>query len=94
MQSQRYTEKADVFSFGIIIWEVLFRQIPYQGMNSVQVSIAVITQGMRPPIPSDTPPELSSLMQDCWNINPEKRPVFDDIIERLKAVQLKFGLYP
>lgn len=66
MQSQRYTEKADVFSFGIILWEVLFRQVPYQGYNSVQVSIAVITQNLRPPIPSDTPPELARLMQDCW----------------------------
>jgi serine/threonine protein kinase len=66
MQSQRYTEKADVFSFGIILWEVLFRQVPYQGMNSVQVSIAVITQNLRPPIPADTPAELARLMQECW----------------------------
>lgn len=93
MQSQRYTEKADIFSFGVIIWEILFRQIPYAGMNSVQVSIAVITQSMRPPVPSDTPPELSKLMQDCWNTNPSQRPVFPEIIARLKEVQAMFGDY-
>ena len=90
MQSQRYTEKADVFSFGIILWEVLFRQVPYQGFNSVQVSIAVITQNLRPPLPSDTPPELAKLMQDCWATNPVQRPVFSDIIDRLQAIAAKY----
>jgi len=90
MQSQRYTEKADVFSFGIILWEVLFRQVPYQGMNSVQVSIAVITQNLRPPIPSDTPVELARLMQECWATKPEARPVFPQIIERLLFIEKKY----
>ena len=33
----KYTEKADVFSFGVILWELAARQLPYDGMNSVQV---------------------------------------------------------
>eukprot|EP00455_Lapot_gusevi_P010603 TRINITY_DN14806_c0_g1_i2.p1 TRINITY_DN14806_c0_g1~~TRINITY_DN14806_c0_g1_i2.p1 ORF type:complete len:108 (+),score=23.34 TRINITY_DN14806_c0_g1_i2:114-437(+) len=90
MQSQRYTEKADIFSYGIIVWEILFRQVPYQGMNSVQVSIAVITQGLRPPIPPDTPPELAKLMQDCWHGNPYERPTFTQILERINQIEKKY----
>jgi len=79
----KYTEKADVFSFGVILWELISRELPYDGMNSVQVSVAVLTKAYRPPIPKNCPPEYSQLIQDCWHQTPEKRPSFESICERL-----------
>jgi mitogen-activated protein kinase kinase kinase 9 len=84
--SQRYTEKADVFSFGIIMWELASRLPPYQDMNGWQVAQEVAKNGLRPPEPADCPKPFYNLMQRCWHPDPEKRPDFDRIILELEEM--------
>lgn len=79
----RYTEKVDVYSFGIIMWELIARQEPYGGQKGVQIAYAAAEQGMRPKIPDDCPPEYSELMQQCWASSPGERPTFQQILKRL-----------
>jgi serine/threonine protein kinase len=81
----RYSEKADIFSFAVILWELVAREVPYRDMNTVQVSVAVLTKGMRPTMPRVSPPEYATLINDCWHQDPEKRPTFDYIVDRLQA---------
>lgn len=67
----KYTEKADVFSYGIILWELLTRQPPYYGIDGTEVSLKVVKEDLRPEIKSDqqksAPPEFIDLMKRCWD---------------------------
>lgn len=84
---QRYTEKADVYSFGIILWEMIAREVPFSGLNGVQVSIQVTTKNLRPTIPPDLDPDVTRLIQDCWDTDPARRPSFDDVVKELKRIK-------
>eukprot|EP01088_Endostelium_zonatum_P017233 TRINITY_DN4987_c0_g1_i1.p1 TRINITY_DN4987_c0_g1~~TRINITY_DN4987_c0_g1_i1.p1 ORF type:complete len:377 (-),score=80.15 TRINITY_DN4987_c0_g1_i1:92-1222(-) len=84
MQSHEYTEKADVFGFGITMWEVAVRKVPYQGMEAIRIALGVIQNNLRPQIPTSMPVWWINLMVACWDQDPSKRPPFSDIVECLK----------
>ena len=86
--SQKYSEKADVFSYGIILWEIASREPPFKriffinsDLSGLQVSIEVLNNDLRPPIPKKTPESYVKLMRRCWDRDPVKRPSFKDIIK-------------
>lgn len=54
LRNESYTESADVYSFGVIVWELVARTPPFHGMQTMQIAFSV-NQGMRPPIPSHCP---------------------------------------
>lgn len=86
LRHDKYDEKADVFSFGIVLWELLTRQPPYFGMDPMMVAQKVLQQGYRPEIPADTHPAYEKLIRECWDDNPDRRPTFTQVLERLKLL--------
>lgn len=86
LANKPYSEKADVFSFGILLWEMVARKLPFFGMQPMQVGLAVLNQGLRPTIPPKTPQPLCNMMCACWNSDPQKRPSFAQLVEALEAM--------
>ena len=89
LKTSTYTEKADVFSFAIILWEMAAREPPFKNINAIQVAKMVLLKDLRPTIPKDTPPQFASLMKRCWDRNPALRPSFNKILYELEAMRFK-----
>lgn len=86
LANQAYNEKADVFSYGIICWELLSRQCPYEGMTAIQCALAVLNRNQRPEIPKWCPPALHAVIRSCLKKNPDERPSFEALIQAFDAM--------
>mmetsp|Transcript_11299 Transcript_11299/g.15654 ORF Transcript_11299/g.15654 Transcript_11299/m.15654 type:complete len:221 (+) Transcript_11299:468-1130(+) len=84
-----YNQKADVYSFGIILWELNAYKKPYDGMNKEEFYERVVEGNERPMINKKWPEELVQLMQDCWSSDMDVRPSFRVIVERLDEMLSK-----
>jgi len=84
LKNQNYTEKADVYSFAIVLWEMVTREDPYKGIAPFQVVLAVGTQGARPPLPVNGNPKWLELIQRCWAEDFNTRPSFEELIDILE----------
>lgn len=84
--SDNYTRKVDVYSYGVILWEMITRQEPYEEIGFVHEIAERVRDGYRPEMPEYVPAAIESLVQDCWHTDPAERPTFIDIIGRLKEI--------
>jgi serine/threonine protein kinase len=79
--SKPYNQKADVYSFGMILWELVAYEKPFNGMNREEYYDKVVHSGFRPEITKKFPEQLADLIQRCWNTDPQIRPNFDRIAD-------------
>lgn len=94
LKGEAFNEKADVYSFGVIMWEIASRLKPWAGLMQVQVVVAVGLKGER--LPSVTAravtgePEWSdynSLMLDAMSREAEQRPSMQEVRQRLEPLK-------
>ncbi|CAH8386481.1 unnamed protein product [Eruca vesicaria subsp. sativa] len=76
--------KADVYSFGLVLWEMVAGAIPYEEMNPIQAAFAVVHKNIRPVVPGDCPAAMKALIEQCWSVAPDKRPEFLQIVKVLE----------
>ncbi|KAJ1404688.1 Serine-threonine/tyrosine-protein kinase, catalytic domain [Sesbania bispinosa] len=84
--SNKVSEKVDVFSFGIVLWEILTGEEPYANMHYGAIIGGIVNNTLRPTIPSHCDPEWKTLMEQCWAPNPGARPAFTEIASRLRIM--------
>jgi hypothetical protein len=102
IRHERYTEKVDVYSFGITIWEFFTAEIPYATMTPIQAAFAVADKGARPPLRSGPdsksawriPSQWAQLMEQCWKEHYSERPSFQQIVEWLNKMENEDPRYP
>lgn len=84
-EKKHYNNKVDVYSFGIVLWELLTNRMPFEGMSNLQAAYAAAFKQERPAIPEDFPPDLAFLIQSCWVEDANMRPSFSQIIRMLNS---------
>ncbi|MBA0706476.1 hypothetical protein Golax_018582 [Gossypium laxum] len=91
IEHKPYDHKADVFSFGIVLWELLTGKLPYEYLTPLQAAVGVVQKNLRPTIPKHTNPKLAELLERCWQQDPALRPDFSEIIEILQQIAKEVG---
>lgn len=92
LRSEPSDEKADVYSFGVILWELVTQKIPWENLNSMQVIGAVGFMNQRLEIPTDVDPQWASIIESCWLSEPQLRPSFQELMEKLREVQRQHSI--
>ncbi|CAJ0558540.1 unnamed protein product, partial [Mesorhabditis spiculigera] len=85
---RQYSEASDIWSFGIVLWELLTRKVPFEGYESVFVAYSVATMGLRPPISKEWPDMLKSILQSCWQDTASERPKFTEVLKQLNELKV------
>ncbi|KAH0855688.1 hypothetical protein HID58_003953 [Brassica napus] len=86
---EKYILVSDIYSFGVVLWELATEKIPWETLNAMQVIGAVGFMNQRLEIPKDIDPLWIALMESCWHSDTKLRPTFQELMDKLREMQRK-----
>jgi len=90
LEKQKISKASDVYSFGMVVWEVLSRQTPWADQAQPRdIYLRVVIHGDRPVIPADAPADIAEMLHGCWAQEPKRRPSFQALLDREGKVPAK-----
>ncbi|KAM1195035.1 hypothetical protein ACFX2I_021674 [Malus domestica] len=92
LRNEPSDEKSDIYSYGVILWELATEKIPWDNLNSMQVIGAVGFMDQRLEIPKDVDPQWTCLIESCWQSDAASRPTFQELLEKLRDLQRQYTL--
>ncbi|XP_015416069.1 PREDICTED: mitogen-activated protein kinase kinase kinase MLK4 [Myotis davidii] len=87
IKSSLFSKGSDIWSYGVLLWELLTGEVPYRGIDGLAVAYGVAVNKLTLPIPSTCPEPFAKLMKECWQQDPHIRPSFALILEQLTAIE-------
>ena len=96
VSSFTYSQSVDVYSFGIILWEAMELRAPWSEKKYQKWTFRIFDEveaGIRPPITKEltAPQDYVDLVKECWHHDPDSRPTFPIVQERLRQMFLKYS---
>uniref|UniRef100_A0A8C7UB88 Mitogen-activated protein kinase kinase kinase 12 n=1 Tax=Oncorhynchus mykiss TaxID=8022 RepID=A0A8C7UB88_ONCMY len=83
IRNEPVSEKVDIWSFGVVLWEMLTGEVPYKDVDSSAIIWGVGNNSLNLPIPESCPDGFKILLRQCWNCKPRNRPSFRQILLHL-----------
>lgn len=80
-----YTDRNDIYSLGVIYWEIASRKVPYAALTDMQVTVKLM-RGQTEKIPADCPQAFANIITQCWQREPVDRPPAAEIVTQLAAL--------
>ncbi|XP_063876752.1 mitogen-activated protein kinase kinase kinase 13-B-like isoform X5 [Scylla paramamosain] len=94
IRNEPCNEKVDIWSFGVVLWELLTCEIPYRDVDNSAIIYGVGSSSLHLPIPSTCPDGFRLIVQMCWNSKPRNRPSFKYILMHLDIAAVEIRSTP
>lgn len=85
-RGEAYTEAVDIYSYGVVLWELFCFEKPYQDQDCVELPYLISIKGLRPGRLDHCPASVNELMKRCWHNDMKQRPPFSEIVQVLKDI--------
>jgi len=86
IRHESYSFMADVYSYALVVWQLVTHEIPFQNMSQLEAAGKVAIEDARPPFPANTPELIMALIEMCWSQCPDDRLQFPQIAIELKEI--------
>jgi Janus kinase 2 len=86
--NEKVNEKMDVYSYGIMLWEIVTMEVPFHGYPLAGLPVLVSTQDLRPEMPTLVPKKTKDLITECWHKDPAQRPDFKHILSVIRSCKI------
>ncbi|KAK0166016.1 hypothetical protein PV328_004476 [Microctonus aethiopoides] len=91
-QGTSYTEKCDIYSGALLLWEIIARHIPYEDIYEEPLQILwAVFKGTRPPLIPDCPSKIQELYTQCWSKSPNERPSMHVVVKIMTDLFTSFS---